>query len=80
MANIRKRGDSYQFRVYCGYDTKGKQIEKTMTWKPPAGMTPKQVEKEAFKQAVLFEEKCLMCAEPTAMKFQVSYVLYSRGV
>ncbi len=70
MANIRKRGDSYQFRVYCGYDTKGKQIEKTMTWKPPAGMTPKQVEKEAFKQAVLFEEKCLMCAEPTAMKFE----------
>ena len=70
MANIRKRGDSYQFRVYCGYDTKGKQIEKTMTWKQPAGMTPKQGEKEAFKQAVLFEEKCLMCAEPTAMKFE----------
>ena len=41
-----------------------------MTWKPPESMTPRQAEKEAFKQAVLFEEKCLMCAEPTAMKFE----------
>ncbi len=26
MANIRKRGDSYQIRVSLGYDTKGNQI------------------------------------------------------
>ena len=70
MANIRKRGNSYQIRVSCGYDTKGNQVSKTMTWKPPESMTPRQAEKEAFKQAVIFEEKCLMCAEPTAMKFE----------
>ena len=70
MANIRKRGDSYQIRVSLGYDTKGNQIAKTMTWKPPKGMTPRQAEKEAYKQAIMFEEKCLMCAEPITMKFE----------
>lgn len=70
MANIRKRGDSYQIRVSLGYDTKGHQIFKTMTWKPPKGMTPRQAEKEAYKQALMFEEKCLMCAEPITMKFE----------
>ena len=70
MANIRKRGNSYQIRVSCGYDTKGNQVSKTMTWKPPEGMTERQAEKEAYKQAILFEEKCLMCAEPTSMKFE----------
>ena len=70
MANIRKRGNSYQIRVSCGYDTKGNQVSKTMTWKPPEGMTERQAEKEAYKQAILFEEKCLMCASPVAMKFE----------
>ena len=70
MANIRKRGDSYQIRVSLGYDTKGHQIFKTMTWKPSKGMTPRQAEKEAYKQAIMFEEKCLMCAEPITMKFE----------
>ncbi len=70
MANIRKRGNSYQIRVSCGYDTKGNQVSKTMTWKPPEGMTERQSEKEAYKQAILFEEKCLMCAAPVAMKFE----------
>ena len=46
MANIRKRGNTYQIRVSCGYDTKGELIMQTMTWKPPEGMTPKQAEKE----------------------------------
>ena len=45
MANIRKRGNTYQIRVSCGYDTKGEQIMQTMTWKPPEGMTAKQAEK-----------------------------------
>lgn len=70
MANIRRRGNSYQIRVSCGYDTKGNQVSKTMTWKPPEGMTERQAEKEAYKQAILFEEKCLMCAAPVAMKFE----------
>ena len=60
MATIKKkvgkRGTVYHFRTYDGYDSKGKQIEKTMTWKPPAGMTERQADKEAVRQAALFEE------------------------
>lgn len=59
MATIRKRGDTYQIRAYCGNDVTGKHIEKSMTWKPPQGMTKKQIEKELNRQAVMFEEKCL---------------------
>lgn len=39
MANIRKRGDSYQIRVSCGYDKDGNQVTKSMTWKPEPSMT-----------------------------------------
>lgn len=45
MATIRKRGDSYQIRVSCGYDASGNQIEQSMTWKPEKKMTQKQIEK-----------------------------------
>ena len=58
MATIRKRGDSYIIRVSCGYDCKGRQLEKYMTWNPSAGMTQKQIEKELDRQKILFEEKC----------------------
>lgn len=56
MATIKKRGNSYLIRVYYGYDINHKQIEHSMTWKPPKGMTPRQIEKEVNRQAVLFEE------------------------
>ena len=46
MATIRKRGNSYQIRVSCGYDTSGNQVVQTMTWKPEPKMTAKQIEKE----------------------------------
>lgn len=59
MATIRKRGDTYQIRVYCGNDVTGKHIEKSMTWKPKEGMTTRQIEKELNRQAVMFEEKCM---------------------
>lgn len=59
MATVRKRGNTYQIRVSCGYDSGGKQIEKTMTWKPSVGMTRRQIEKELERQKVLFEEKCM---------------------
>ena len=55
MATIQKRGDTYRIRVSAGYDSAGKQIMKSMTWKPVPGMTEKQVEKELSRQAVLFE-------------------------
>ena len=59
MATIRKRGDTYQIRVSCGYDTAGKQIIRTKTWKPERELSEKQKEKEAHKEAILFEEQCL---------------------
>lgn len=58
MATIRKRGNSYQIRVSCGYNTNGKQVEQSITWKPEDGMTEKQIEKELKRQTVLFEEAC----------------------
>ena len=58
MATISKRNGSYLISVSCGYDITGKQIRKTMTYKPDKGMTAKQIEKEVQRQAVLFEEEC----------------------
>ena len=38
MATIKKRSDSYLIRVSCGYDIKGRQIVRSMTWKPEKTM------------------------------------------
>ncbi|MBP3854949.1 MAG: site-specific integrase [Ruminiclostridium sp.] len=70
MANIRKRGNSYQIRVSVGYDINGNQVSKTMTWKPDPGMTAKQADKEAQKQVALFEEKCLKGCTVASAKFE----------
>ncbi len=70
MATIRKRGSSYQIRVSCGYDTKGNQVEQSMTWKPDEKMTPKQIEKELNRQAVMFEEACLKGQVVASIKFE----------
>ena len=56
MATITPRGDTYRIRVSEGYDSAGKQIMRSMTWKPAPGMTAKQIEKELQRQATLFEE------------------------
>lgn len=56
MSTVTKRGDTYRIRVSAGYDINGKQIMKSMTWKPEPGMTKKQIEKELDRQRVLFEE------------------------
>ena len=58
MATIRKRNNSYQISVSCGYDINGKQICRYMTYTPEKGMTAKQIKKELDRQAVLFEESC----------------------
>ena len=71
MATIQKRGNSYSIRVSCGYDTGGKQVIQSMTWKPDEGMTPKQIEKEVNRQAVLFEEACNKGYQSKAIKFEV---------
>ena len=59
--NIQKRPSksgvvSYLIRVSLGY-VNGKQIVKSMTYIPDKSMTPKQIEKEVYRQAVLFEEQ-----------------------
>lgn len=69
MATIRKRGDSYQIRVSCGYDSNGKQVVRTKTWKPNKGLTAKQTEKELNKQAVLFEQACMNGYLTSTVKF-----------
>ncbi len=57
MATITRRGKSFRFRAYAGYDLAGRQIEKSMTWTPPKELSDKQAEKEARRQAALFEER-----------------------
>ena len=47
MAAITKRGNTFQISVSMGYDTDGKKIRKTTTFKPPANTTEKKAEKLA---------------------------------
>jgi len=71
MATIRKRGNgSYEIKVSCGYDVQGNQKSQYKTWKPESGMTPKQIEKELNRQAVLFEEACKKGQIATSIKFE----------
>lgn len=63
MATIQKRVSksgalSFLIKVSLGYDVDDKQIIKSMTWKPETSMTVRQAEKEANRQAILFEDKC----------------------
>ena len=69
MATIRKRGNSYQIRVSCVYDTNGNHKEQSMTWKPEKGMTERQIQKELNRVAVNFEEACSH-GYKAAVKFQ----------
>ena len=62
MPSKRKLGSAYELRASCGFDDKGKRIMKTRTWKLLHDMTEAQVEKEATRQAFLFEEE-IRCGE-----------------
>ena len=59
MAHIEKidgkRGVSYRFIVSGGFDSNGKRIFHKKTWKPPEGMTAKQIEKAAQRAAMDFD-------------------------
>lgn len=70
MATIRKRGNSYQIRVSAGYDARGNQIVRSKTWKPSAGMSERQIEKEVQRQAITFEDECLYGLTPKLTKFE----------
>lgn len=62
MRNVTKKISkdgiiTYLIRVSAGYNTEGKQIKKSMVYKPLASMTDRQIDKELERQAILFEEK-----------------------
>ena len=62
MAYIQKKTNAkgeavYKIKVSCGYNSDGKQITRTKTYKPDSKMTAKQIGKEVNKQAVLFEQE-----------------------
>lgn len=57
MATVQRRGDTYRITASAGYDTEGRQIRKSMTWRPAPGMTERQIAKELERQKVLFDEQ-----------------------
>lgn len=71
MANIRKRGNSYQIRVGVGYKPDGTQISRSMTWTPAQGKSERQIEKELNRQAVIFEEECRSRSAGGMVKFEI---------
>lgn len=72
MATVRKRegktGTSYQIRASCGYDSGGKQIIRSETWRPEPGMTPAQIKRELQRRIVALE--CKETTKSGAVKFQ----------
>lgn len=60
MASIRKRGDTYQITVCCGYSADGtSKIRQSTTWKPSKpNLTPKQLERQLQAAAAEFEQRC----------------------
>ena len=70
MATVSKRGNAYRIKVSCGYNTHGKQVNKTMTWHPDPKMTPKQIEKELNRQVIMFEDDCAHGMVTSSIKFE----------
>ena len=78
MANITKRfskkGEvSYRIKVSAGYTADGKQKTHSFTWKPEKGMTARQAEKEAFKQAMIFEEQILNASDDCPQDANITF-------
>lgn len=62
MAQITKRNKkdgstTYLFRVSVGYDRSGKQVTRSQTYTPPAGLTGRKLEKEVRRRADEFEQE-----------------------
>ena len=54
IKKTNKKGQvSYLIRVSEGYHSDGTQIKRSMTYTPEKGMTARQAEKEAQRQAIL---------------------------
>jgi hypothetical protein len=47
---------SFKLTAYSGYGTNGQQKRKSKTWQPNTPMSDKQAQKEADRQALLFED------------------------
>ncbi|MDO4864527.1 MAG: tyrosine-type recombinase/integrase [Ruminococcus sp.] len=72
MATIRKRKNgSFEIKVSCGYGVDGRQRNQYKSYYPEPDMTPKQIEKEVNRQAVLFEEECKKGQITSAVKFEI---------
>ena len=69
LANVSKRGNSYQIRVSCGYSNDGKQNMRCKTWTPDLSMTPRQIQKELENQVYIFEKSCNQGQESSFIKF-----------
>ena len=52
---IGKNGISYRIRAVKGKTSNGNSKQVSMTWKAPANLTEKQIEKEVQKVANQFE-------------------------
>ena len=53
-----KKGEpSFLLKAFLYVDADGKNVTKSKTWKPPKGMKPETAEKQATKEAILFEEE-----------------------
>lgn len=57
MPSIRKRKETYQIIVSCGYDITGKKLTETTTFSPDPLLTPKQRERAVKAFAAEFESR-----------------------
>lgn len=63
MASITERRSksgvlSYLIRSSVGYDSSGKQVMRSKTWKPDPKWSQAKIKKELEKAAILFDEEC----------------------
>ena len=71
MANITQRNGSFRIKVSCGYTKDGKQVTKSTTYRPKAGMSETAIEKALQKAVADFEKRCKGGQNKTAKKFEV---------
>jgi hypothetical protein len=70
MATVKKRGNSYQIIVSCGYDVRGKRIRHCTTWVIPKDMAPTKVQKALQDEVYRFESRCKNAPAMPRMKFE----------
>lgn len=59
MAEItQKENGSYSIRCFCGRDSNGKKLRKSMTWKPLDGMSKREIKAKLQEIVADFEKKC----------------------